>query len=139
MQIDQRLAAREPAEQLAQRLERPPPETERIGAPELLRRGAASAMARTCSSTGNTRVNAATSGGSRLLDVLAWNRREIAAQIVDHPVERLVRHRLVLVAAAGEHDDIVARGDLARESAGPARSCRCLTGRRPTRPPRPRS
>ena len=55
-------------------------------------------------------------GRQQLFDLLTWNRREIAAQVVDDAVERLVRHRLVLVAAAGEHDDVVARAELAEKA-----------------------
>ncbi len=112
---DERRRCRQPAQQLAQRRERPPPETQgdrRSRAPD---REQASATASTCNSTGNTRVSAGTSGGISRSTSLAWNRPEVAAQVVDDPVERLVRHGLVLVAAAGEHDDIVARADWLRK------------------------
>ena len=74
------------------------------------------AMACTCSSTGKTRVSAATSGGSRLSTSLAGKRREMTAQVVDDAVERLERHGLVLVASAGEHDDVIAPCDLAEKA-----------------------
>ena len=73
-------------------------------------------------------------GRQQAFDVLERNRPEIAAQIVDDAIERLVGHRLVFVAAAGEHHDVVAPVELARESAGPARSCRCPRDRRRRRP-----
>ena len=51
-------------------------------------------------------------GRQQFLDVLAWDRPEIAAQVVDDPIERLEWNRLVLVASAGQDDDIVACAEL---------------------------
>ena len=70
---------------------------------------------------------------------LAWQRPEIAAQVVDDAIECLVRDRLVLVAAAGEHDDVARAPPQLAESVGPARSCRCPRGRRRRRPSRRRA
>ena len=98
-----------------------------------------SAMAGTCRSTGNTRVKRVDVGRHQGLDVVAWERAQVAAEIVDHAVERLVWNGLVLVAPTREDDDLAACGRSGRGSSGRARSCQCLKGHRRRPPPRSRS
>ena len=112
---DKRPASRQPAQQLAQRLECPPPKIERIDAPGLLIPAGVRDGVHLQQHGEHLRQRRHI-GRHQPLDMLAWNRREIAAQVIDDPIERLVRHRLVLVASAGEHDDIVARAELTEKA-----------------------
>ena len=65
--------------------------------------------------------------------------QQVRAERVDDAVEALVRHRLALVAAAGEHDCVVARArDRGTRAAAPTCPCPTCRGGRPSSraPPR---
>jgi hypothetical protein len=67
------------------------------------RRVAGSAIAGTRRSTGNSRASAVMSSGSSARELRRRQAQQRAGQRVDQRVERLERHRLALVAAAGQH------------------------------------
>ena len=129
IQITSGWRSRQPAQQLAQRLECAPPKTKRVDAHRGSGPHARWRWRRTCSITGNTRVNAGTSGGISRSTSLAWNRREIAAQVVDRrrraPCKARTRFRSS-GRRARRHRRAWRTGG---ESAERARSCRCLTDR----------
>ena len=112
---DERLAIRETREQVAQRLERTPPQTRQIAAVRFLIPPPVGHGSHLQQHWEHARQRRHV-GGHQRLDILARHRREMAAQIVDDPVERLVWHRLVFVAPAGEHDHAGLRTDLAEKA-----------------------
>ena len=111
----ERLAAREPAQQIAQRIECPPPQAQRIDTLEMpILLGSDGVQ---LPQDGKHPRQRRDISRQHALDVLGGNRRQIATQIVDDAVERFIRYGFVLVTAAGEHDDIGRRGDLAQKAA----------------------
>ena len=120
IQITSRVRAASAASSVAQRLERQPPGAKGIDAIEIgAARGPGDRLH--LKQDGEHSSQRGHISRQQILDPGRGARGEIPAQIVDHPVERLVGHRFALVAAAGQHDRIALQlpDELAHERALP--------------------
>jgi hypothetical protein len=109
---DERVAGGHAGEQLAQRVQPAPPELVRVGRRDPLRRRLDHLGAAQDREEPRHRQDVAR---QERLHLLAREPGQVAAERVDQAVERLVRHRLALVAAPGQHHRAALLGQLARD------------------------